>query len=204
MTPVTGMLAQAVRYRNWKVEEMRAALKWAFVTIAALLVLAGGWIGYQLYTATNPALPEPLDHLAHVGFRDMTGERVGLGSLKRDGVPTIVSFWASWCAPCQQEARAFGRLRRDHPTDKLTIVYANADETDTPKQIAAFLAKAGNPALPVLRGDKATFTQITGQSMIALPRTYLFDRKGKPAAVFTGYGKNAEKELREAVDVLLN
>ena len=181
---------------------MHKGFKWALTTVAALLLIAGLWIGYKVYTVTNPDLPESLDRLAGVELRNMTGEKISLGW--QEGVPTIVSFWASWCAPCQQEARAFGRLRREYSPKKLRIVYINADETDTTGQVSAFLAKAGNPSLPVLRGDKAAFAKITGQNMIALPRTYLFNRDGKPTAVLTGYGKNAEKELRNAVSGILS
>ena len=180
---------------------MHKPFKWALTTVATLLLIAGLWIGYKVYTVTNPDLPESLDRLAGVELRNTAGEKVSLGW--QHGVPTIVSFWASWCAPCQQEARAFGRLRREYSPDSLRIVYVNADENDTPEQIAAFFAKAGNPDLPVLRGDKAAFAKITGQNMIALPRTYLFNQNGKPTAIFTGYGENAEKELREAVGVVI-
>lgn len=178
---------------------MRRSLKWALILAAAIILPGGGWIGYQIYRATNPDLPAPLSRVAQVELLNTADEKVRLGSLERSGVPTIISFWASWCAPCQQEARAFGRLRRDYPAERLNIIYINADENDTPEKIAAFLAKAGNPALPVLRGGKSAFARITGQNMIALPRTYLFDRDGKPTTVFTGYGGDAERELREAV-----
>ena len=72
-------------------------------------------------------------------------------------LPTIIDFWAEWCAPCRAIAPIIKDLAAEHG-DKIKIVKMNIDENpSTP-------GKYGVRAIPTVLGFKGgnVVEQITG------------------------------------------
>ena len=131
----------------------------------------------------QPGLPGPLDRYRGLPVRRIDGEPSTLGRLLGPPRPTVVSFWATWCAPCAIEGRRLARLRSLHPDARLAIVGLNIDSRPDPLRLDLFRRKAhmtytqGVDAL-------AAYQEITGALTVALPRTYVFDGAGQPVAAF--------------------
>ena len=55
----------------------------------------------------------------HGSYRSSQGETFSLGA--NAGRPMIINFWASWCAPCYQEAPELATAWREHGNEVLFV-----------------------------------------------------------------------------------
>jgi cytochrome c biogenesis protein CcmG, thiol:disulfide interchange protein DsbE len=88
----------------------------------------------------------------------------------RDGKPKLVNIFASWCVPCAAEAGQLEQLRAAG-----VPIYGIAIR-DTPEDLAAFLAKFGNPYAKI-GSDRESAVQLSMGSS-AVPETFVVDSKG--------------------------
>ena len=106
----------------------------------------------------------------------------GTGSLTRwRGKPVIVNFWASWCAPCKEEAPlledAHRRLRARGGT---VLGVTVSDASDDSK---AFMRKYGItfPSLRDVEGELAEDFETKG-----VPESFAVDAEGRVVAISRG------------------
>jgi cytochrome c biogenesis protein CcmG/thiol:disulfide interchange protein DsbE len=86
------------------------------------------------------------------------------------GQPRLVNVFASWCVPCIAEAPQLMALKaRGIPIDAIAI-------RDRPQDVAAFLAKWGDP-YDRIASDPQTRVQIALGSS-GVPETFVVDGKG--------------------------
>src|SRR6266487_752087 len=108
----------------------------------------------------------------------LRGPRVDLASLR--GKPALVNFWASWCAPCKQEAPELERLARTlHGQARLVGV----DWNDTTANATAFIRQYGL-TYPILRDGSSEVGNRFG--LPGLPTTFVLDPHGDIAEVLLG------------------
>ncbi len=108
----------------------------------------------------------------------------------RRGKVVLVNFWATWCPPCVAEFPALLQLQRRHAAKGLTVLFVSADDFKTRKTtVEPFLArqKMTSPSW-IIAGNPSTFgsqfdPQLKGS--FGLPRTYLYNRRGKLVKVFS-------------------
>jgi cytochrome c biogenesis protein CcmG/thiol:disulfide interchange protein DsbE len=119
----------------------------------------------------------------------LRGPRVDLASLR--GKPALVNFWASWCAPCKQEApeleRAARRLR-----GRAEVV--GVDWNDSTQNATEFI-REHHLTYPILRdgpGEVANNFGLTG-----LPTTFVVDSEGQ--VVRTLRGPQTQASLRDGL-----
>jgi peroxiredoxin len=131
----------------------------------------------------QPALPGPLDRYRDMPLRAADGTVTTLGRLLGRRRPTVVSFWATWCAPCALEGRKLAELRNGIPDTTLAMVGVNIDTTPDPVRLSEFRRKAQMTFTQALEGQPL-YQTMTGQERLALPRTFVFDAAGQPTAAF--------------------
>lgn len=94
----------------------------------------------------------------------------GGSDLAAAGRPVLLNFFASWCAPCQEEAPVLLDLKRQG-VPMWGIAYKDAEPAT-----AAFLARHGNPYERIGRDEAGRVAIDWG--VTGVPETYLIDAHG--------------------------
>lgn len=104
-------------------------------------------------------------------LRPAIAERPGLARADfNTGQPRLLNIFASWCVPCAAEAAQLDRLTRQGVAiDGIAI-------RDRPEDVAAFLARNGNPFARIGADDVSAVQLAIGSS--GVPETFVIDGKG--------------------------
>lgn len=149
--------------------------------------------GSALYVLSleRPTLLEELPPPDRVGAHVPTFSIEGLssGDLRQAGHPVLLNFFASWCAPCVQEAPLLLQAR-----DAGLPVWGIAFK-DRPDATQAFLAERGDPYRRLAWDPRGTVADLFG--LVGVPTSLLVDREGIIRWQATG-GLN-ERTLKEAL-----
>jgi cytochrome c biogenesis protein CcmG/thiol:disulfide interchange protein DsbE len=148
----------------------------AGIVLAEVLTAGGG-------TKSRPAPELPREVLA--------GQRTDLASLR--GKPAVINFWASWCAPCKEEAPELKRFD-EGLGDRATLVGVDTggDNVDNARQ---FIADAGW-RYTILRDGSQNAR--TAYGMSGLPTTFVLNAQAD--IVRTLQGPQTVSSLQEALD----
>ncbi|MBQ9022053.1 MAG: TlpA family protein disulfide reductase [Eggerthellaceae bacterium] len=120
---------------------------------------------------------------ADFSIKTLDGESVQLSSFY--GKPTLMSFWATWCPPCNAEAPEIQKLWESYG-DRVNIVMVDASVTDgrdTPEKIKKWMEDGGY-SYPVYydeTGEAALETEV-----YYLPTMYVLDKEGRVLTAFSG------------------
>lgn len=122
MLPVVALsiafLLRTSRERVWAAAPLTAAmLAWA--------------AAHLLIPATEP-LAAP-----HMTLATLDGTTVDLS--EKDGRPTVINLWATWCAPCRREMPTLAQAERAHP--EIRFLFINQGEDG--ETVRAFLKREG-------------------------------------------------------------
>ncbi len=97
------------------------------------------------------------------------------------GKVVLLNFWASWCAPCEQEAPLLERAQRvleRHDATVLGVAYK-----DITSDSLEFVHRY-HLTYPTLRDATGDFAQAYGTDQ--LPESFVIDRSGKIVAISRG------------------
>lgn len=112
------------------------------------------------------------------------------------GKVVVVNYWATWCPPCRIETPGLVAFENDYVGRGVEFVGVTVDEDiDTVRNFV----EDYQITYPIL--NQGFDPNIVGDGM-ALPTTFLYDRKGHLAKKYTGIV--LESTLRSDVELLLN
>lgn len=101
------------------------------------------------------------------------------------GHTVLVNFWATWCDPCVAELPTLGQLQKTEAARGLVVLLVSADDPGSLPQVKKILATKGQSASYLLTGDMSTFFTAfvpSDKGTIALPRSYVYNRRGQLVA----------------------
>ncbi|MFP5235563.1 MAG: TlpA family protein disulfide reductase [Acidobacteriota bacterium] len=150
---------------------MRALLRMLICVAAVALAFAG----------RADASPQALLHKAAPQFtrNDLQHRSIDLRSYR--GKVVLLTFWATWCAPCQTEIPKFLEWQRTLGPRGFEVLAISMDDDAGP---VARLVQRKHVSYPVIMGD-TQLAQLYG-GILGLPVNFLIDRQGVVQAVFQG------------------
>ena len=112
------------------------------------------------------------------------------------GYPVLLSFWASWCAPCREELPQLAELAVELGDNGFFLAAVNVDQA--PAVGREFLQRynISVPAFKVSRGDLALM------GIDALPTNILLNGDGELVKVFKGLTPTLMDDLRKLVGAM--
>lgn len=128
---------------------------------------------------------------------DAKGEQKQLSDYR--GNVVILSFWASWCAPCLVELPTFADLEKRFGDKGLRILPVNVDEGNEGQTFAADFWKKGQFPFPSFFDTNKALAQQFEIEM--LPSNFVIDKQGRLA--FSSFGSN-DWGNEETVEFLAN
>ncbi len=126
-----------------------------------------------------------------------TSEPVDLKSF--EGQVVYIDFWASWCPPCVKSFPFLNGLHNQYHSEGLRVIGINLDEVT--EDATRFASK--NPVDFMLAKDN-TKSCAKDLGVIAMPTSYLIDRKGVIRHIHLGFRSGQADELHKQVQLLLS
>jgi len=135
--------------------------------------------------------------LPSVKLKTLEGKTIDTAKLSNDGKPFIISFFATWCKPCNRELKAIHENYADWQDE--TGVKVIAVSIDQAHQIAKVkpLVDGAGWEYEVLLDPNSDFKRALGVNMI--PHVFIIDGNGKIVDQRSGYTEGAEEHLIEKV-----
>lgn len=145
---------------------------------------------------------ETFAQLPSVILKDIDGKSVDTAKLSNDGKPFIISFFATWCKPCNRELKAINEVYADWQDETgVKVVAISIDQAQNINKVKPMVDSNGWE-YQVLLDPNSDFKRAMGVNMI--PAVFVIDGNGKIADTRSGYTEGSEEHLIEKVRELLN
>ena len=139
----------------------------------ALFAFFAGLAGFMLTQEKDEFVQSQMigEPLPAFELRPATQDRPGVSLADfKTGKPKLLNVWASWCLPCIAEAPHLEALRESGAEIVGVAI------RDRPQDVAAFLAKHGNPYSRIGADDLSALQLELGSS--GVPETFVIDGDG--------------------------
>ena len=163
----------------------------AFVALTIFMALIGWGLNRTMRGAIAVGDPVP-------SFDMTTFEGAPITTGDYSGKVIVLNFWASWCKPCEQEARELEEAYQYYKPDG-EVVFLGLAYVDTEPNSLAYLEKFGitYPNGPDLATKVSQMFRVRG-----VPETFIIDRSGRLAYFKAGPFSSTE-EIISVVDGVL-
>ncbi|MBC8593664.1 TlpA family protein disulfide reductase [Oscillospiraceae bacterium N12] len=139
--------------------------------------------------------------LPSVTLKDINGKTVDTAKLQNDGKPFIISFFATWCKPCNRELKAISEVYADWQDETgVKVIAVSIDQAQNIQKVKPLVDGYGWE-YEVLLDPNSDFKRAMGVNMI--PAVFVIDGNGKIADTRSGYTEGSEEHLIEKVRELI-
>ena len=139
--------------------------------------------------------------LPAVTLKTMDGKTVSTDTLRNNGKPFIVDFFATWCKPCNRELDPVSEVYQDWQDETGVRIFAvSIDQGQNINKVKP-LVDSHNWDYDVLLDPNGDFKRALGVQMI--PYVLICDGKGNIVYKHNGYADGDEEELIAKVRELI-
>ena len=139
--------------------------------------------------------------LPSVTLKDISGKTVNTAKLSNGGKPFILSFFATWCKPCQRELDAINEVIADWEDETgVKLIAVSIDQGQNIDKVKPLVDSKGWE-YDVLLDPNGDFKRAMNVSLV--PTVFVIDGKGKIADQRSGYTDGSEQHLIDKVRELL-
>ncbi len=140
--------------------------------------------------------------LPSVQLKDINGKTVDTSKLNNDGKPFVISFFASWCKPCNRELKAINEVYADWQDETGVKLYAiSIDQGQNINKVKPMVDSEGWE-YEVLLDPNSDFRRALGIQMI--PHVLIVNGDGTIAESRSGYTEGAEGHIIEKLRDLIS
>lgn len=130
-------------------------------------------------------------------LKTIDGKTVSTDTLRNDGKPFIISFFATWCKPCNRELSAIAEVYDEWQKETGVKLYAvSIDKAQNANKVKPLVNQDGWP-YEVMLDPNSEFRKSFGGEMI--PFVIICDGNGNIIEKHNGYTEGSEEEIIEKV-----
>lgn len=148
------------------------------------------------------SLVYPQDHLKkvpNVKVEDLDGNKVQLKKYIGKA-PVLISFWATWCKPCQEELYEYQKLYNEYKSKGLRMLGISIDNNKTISKVKPYIKSRNYNFTVLLDSNSEAAIEFNVQDV---PNTFLVDKKGNVVFFRHGYKRGDELEFKKNIEKLL-
>lgn len=163
-------------------------MKRILLTLAAVAMACG--------MMAQSALPE------NVSVKTLDGQTVQTSVIQNDGKPIILSFWATWCKPCNKELDAIAEVYSEWQDETgVKLVAVSIDDVKSSGRVKPWVDGKGWEYEVYLDANQ-DFKR--AMNVVNVPHLFLLNGKGEVVYQHTSYVDGSEEELFELVKKVAN
>ena len=139
--------------------------------------------------------------LPAVSLKTIDGKTINTAELSNDGKPFIISFFATWCKPCNRELKAIQEVYADWQDETgVKVIAISIDQAQNIQKVKP-LVDGNGWEFDILLDPNSDFKRAMGVNMI--PHVFIIDGKGNIVESRSGYTEGGEEHLIEKVRELI-
>jgi thiol-disulfide isomerase/thioredoxin len=172
--------------------------------LATVFVAIPNWIESSAYRSVN-------QQITPFYTETLTGTRLSSEDWK--GHVVVLSFWATWCTPCQAELPEIAALQAKYRDNPNVLIFAlnSGNHGETPAKAEAYLTKRQLMLRPAIDSfgdapdEDSWGPAAKSLSVTSLPALYILDRFGSLRVIHLGYdsSEHLADSLSHQIDRLL-
>lgn len=131
--------------------------------------------------------------LPSVQVKTMNGDHVNTSTFSNNGKPMIISFWATWCAPCKRELNTISDLYPDwQKKTGVKLIAISIDDSRSESRVLPYV-NGSDWDYDVYIDDNQEFKRAMNVNNV--PDTFLVDGNGNIVWQHNNYAPGDEQEL---------